>query len=945
MKRILTLAAGGIGLLLIAALILPFFIPTSVYKAQIEQAASTALGVDVRIEGDPRLSLLPSISARVDGVQIANPEGFSAPHLLQAGSLRADLQLWPLLSRQIVIEEITLSDLDLQIESRADGAFNLMVVAETAAGEPTDPNADESPEDAGAGFLTTVDRAALRNASIRVFGPTVETPLLLTDFQGEARFKGLDQPLSSKGEGVLNGQTFAYAVKLDTLEALLNDAQSQLDAELETDFLAVGFDGAVTASLETPENTALAGQFSLNSDQLGVITSFIGDELPPIVKLSKSVEARGTVNGSLSDTLNLAFERARFEASYGTVSYTGGLAYASTGTITLAGDYDTRIADPTELLNAIDLGLPIRAAALQDVKIIGSVNGPLETLQLQFQEATLKAEGLETSYSGGLDLADMANPNLSGKFTFSGRQLQKLLQDPGPLAAQLDVLGTLDFAGDLKGPATELTVSNAKLTQRSDWLSTDFQGQLSLLANAAQSSKLTVRSDSPRGLLARLGSPLPDGETLQNFSLEGQLSGSGQAPKLNAVTLILDEMTATGSLAANLAGARPNVTATLVTDILNLTPFMSSDESAPQTPANLATDWSDESFDLAALNLLDAQLNITASEILMDKITLSDARLTADLQQGRLNAAFTRDEQTPGFRAFEGDWSGSLVLDTARATPQMRLQASADSIAAKKLLGDLTGYTGLSGLGDVTLDLTSQGSSLKALVNGLDGSFNSDLNQGALSGINLAKLVRDASSLSSLLSSGNLNLQSFRDAISPEAETDFSRFIGNLQFNQGVATITDLQLNNPVVAVIGSGRIDLGARSIDIRLAPSVDVNAQGQGQSLGLNSIPIPVRISGPWTKLSFGLDTAAVQAELTRQARARAGQEIGNRLGGDVGTIIGGIVGGEITQPTETSTPEDAGTPRQSLEDELRDRAVEGALGALFGRPSASEEEDDNR
>ncbi|MEM9842994.1 MAG: AsmA-like C-terminal region-containing protein, partial [Pseudomonadota bacterium] len=227
--------------------------------------------------------------------------------------------------------------------------------------------------------------------------------------------------------------------------------------------------------------------------------------------------------------------------------------------------------------------------------------------------------------------------------------------------------------------------------------------------------------------------------------------------------------------------------------------------------------------------------------------------------------------------------------------------------------------------GDVQLDLASEGNSLKALISGLDGSFESDLNRGAIKGLNLAKLVRDASNLTDLLGSGQLSVTSFREAFSPEAETDFSNFIGNLSFTNGVASITDLRIDNPVVGITGAGSINLGARTLDIRLTPRVDVNAAGAGATLGLANIPIPVRVYGNWASVQFGLDSSAVQAELTARLRQEAASELTNRLGGDAGSLLGQIVGGNGGEDRETDNNDEP----TSFEDELTNRA----LGALFG------------
>ena len=77
MKRVLLIVSGIAALLIIAAFSVPFFIPKSVYKNQIENAATNALQRDVTLAGDVKISVFPRISASVERVSVANPDGFA----------------------------------------------------------------------------------------------------------------------------------------------------------------------------------------------------------------------------------------------------------------------------------------------------------------------------------------------------------------------------------------------------------------------------------------------------------------------------------------------------------------------------------------------------------------------------------------------------------------------------------------------------------------------------------------------------------------------------------------------------------------------------------------------------------------------------------------------------------------------------------------------------
>lgn len=838
MKRVLLIVGIVFGILIAGLLVAPFLIPTSVYKTQIETAASNALGRDVSLKGDPSLSILPTISARIDGVEVSNPEGFSDPLMIEAGSLRASVKLLPLLSRRVEIAQITLNDPTVRLERLADGRTNWEFST-----DQTPP--EDSPSEGSSGFETGIDRAALSNAAVSYQDWVTGEQYTLTEFDATARLSALDKPLSSRGEGLFNGQAFSYSIDLETIAALMAEEPVDLDVSLETIYGDIGYDGQLTLA----ESPSFEGTFDLT-------TETIGDALPYLI-----------------------------------------------------GD-----------------DLPINISALDSLRARGTLTGSIEQMTLDFSVLDLAATGLTLDYVGKVIIAE--TPSLDGRVQVNAAEAQRLLQPNHELAPILAVLGDVDLDAKVQGPVATPSLSDIVLKQRSENLSTDYSGSISLSGSQALDGMLDISSNNPRALLLALGTELPEGESLQSFSVSGQTSGSALAPTLDSASFTLDETVATGKIGADLRNSRPRVIADLNMPKLDLTPFLGAEPQETNTNA----DWDDTPLDLAALKMMDATVSVAADSVVLDQITLDDALLKTRLDDGRLSAIFRQDDDKPGFKVFQGNWSGDLVLDASRATPRLEIDALADSIAAQEMLTALTGFKNLSGLGDVQLDLQSEGNSLKALIEGLDGSFESDLNQGALKGLNLAKLVRDTSNLSALLASGDLTVTSFRDAFSPEAETDFSKFIGNLDFNNGVASITDLSIDNPVVGITGTGSIDLGARTLDIRLTPRVDVSASGAGSTIGLGNIPIPVRVSGDWTNVQFGLDSSAVRAELTAQLRSQAADEISNRIGGDAGAIIGAIVGADSANTNGSRQDE------TSLEDELRDRA----LGALFGSRERDSEED---
>ena len=75
MKKLAYVVGGIVVLIIVVALVAPFFVDLNNYKPQIEAQAKAATGRDLKIEGPISLSLLPLPSVSVSGVKFGNAPG------------------------------------------------------------------------------------------------------------------------------------------------------------------------------------------------------------------------------------------------------------------------------------------------------------------------------------------------------------------------------------------------------------------------------------------------------------------------------------------------------------------------------------------------------------------------------------------------------------------------------------------------------------------------------------------------------------------------------------------------------------------------------------------------------------------------------------------------------------------------------------------------------
>ncbi|MEM7766517.1 MAG: AsmA family protein [Pseudomonadota bacterium] len=850
LKRPLVLIAGVLALLLAGLAIIPFLIPTDVYRSQIESAASQALDRQVTLDEDVSLSLLPRLSARVGGVEIANPEGFSRPNMLTAGELRGVVRWAPLLGGRVEISEFVFDRADLQLEVREDGETNWTFGTPDAEVEPEAEPGTSAPPSASIGA------ARLTNATVTYIDAVNDVRHQVTDLNILARMDDMASPLRVEASGGYQDNPFSADVGLGSVNALLEGAPTTIDLSADIAGARVGFDGSVTNS-ETP-----------------------------------SAE----------------------------------------------GEFTTNVAALPALLDLVGVDLGYNLAPLGRIEASGTVSGPADTLTVTGISLTTNGEALDSRFTGTVTLGEEIT--VDGQATVSSENLGAGLTTIGvelPIGAE--ALEALDARFTVAGPVDALRFSDMEITHRGGLLMASFEGAVGLAGDGAIDGTVEASSDALRPLAAALGSPLPEGDTLNRFALETGLSGSFTQLTASNLTASLDDTTATGSGAVDLRGDKPSITADVTIPTLALDTFLvESEEPAPASSGGQG--WSDAAIDLAGLEAVDIDLKLRSDAVSLGDIVLSEADLNAEIEDGRLTATIA------DAGLFGGQWSGRVSLDGSSAVPAAKIQLDGTAVAIENALSTLAGLESVGGLGRVSLDLDTSGGTVADMVGALTGTVGANLADGRVKGFNAGQLVRSRENIVQALADGSLAV-----ALSDEAETDFTAFDTQIRFDRGIGQLSALSFRNPLVLFDGSGKIDLPNQAVDLSIVPSVDEAAAGQGtQTLAVDGIPIPIRLSGSWFSPSILPDTRLLQQSLQQTALDEVRSRAADRLGGEAGAILDGVLG------TGRSGSEDAAGANGEAEGEIEtepapsaEEAVEGLvrdrLGGLFGRQNSDDEDGGER
>ena len=410
-----------------------------------------------------------------------------------------------------------------------------------------------------------------------------------------------------------------------------------------------------------------------------------------------------------------------------------------------------------------------------------------------------------------------------------------------------------------------------------------FKGQVVLGDSFRLTGQTSGESPSVRALARWLGTGVPAATGFGPASVEGTVDATPQAVAFSKMRLGLDGMTGEGDAQIRLDTARPYLKATLRLDKIDVNPYLGEGRSAaapaprarqaapvvaqPKGPApspksdqslsDFIQDldqqdqgsksdrapqvrgWSQTAFNFAGLRLLDADLNLTAGQLLYQRLKVGRSAVVASLRSGVLTSDLRE------MQLYNGRGSGRITLNAAQAVPGLNATFNVDRVEALPLLRDAMEFDWISGRARFTLNLAGRGRSQSEMVRSLNGNGSFEFTNGAIEGLNIPQMLRG-------LQGGQL--QGWNRA--ERMKTDFSRMTGTYTMQNGIARNDDLDLIGPLLRMKGAGIVDFPRERIDYTIEPRVVASLQGQGGERDLEGLEIPVKIEGSWDNPKFKPD-----------------------------------------------------------------------------------------
>jgi AsmA family protein len=401
-------------------------------------------------------------------------------------------------------------------------------------------------------------------------------------------------------------------------------------------------------------------------------------------------------------------------------------------------------------------------------------------------------------------------------------------------AAGLSILDTDDFdmKGQVSGSASALTLSgrltgSAKAIELQDMQGNASARSLNLTLNgsvkdllAVNGMNLNVRCSG--GELSDIGPwvgvKLPE---LGRFDVKGHLSRSATMLAIDSLSAIVDQSDLNGSVTVEFR-KRPKITAVLKSALIDMTPFIKMEKAEEKKIAGKTSSdrgvFPDDPLHFDKLEAVDADITLDAQNIRARNAKWEFGRLAIKLHEADLR-----------IERLEAVYKGTKVSGSAFVHPGSPPQVATKFLVQGFDFGSFLRETQVSrkakGYLDIAVDVSSQGNSVKTLMENLDGTVGAVMGQGRLTKY-LDWLARDLT----------------QKVIPFWGQNEKAGIIdcGAVQFDikNGLAKSHGFVLNTPVSVLTGKGTINLATEQIQFLLKPAP--------KHLSLFSLATKLRVSG---------------------------------------------------------------------------------------------------
>jgi len=877
---------------------IPFIISEETIRASISSQLSEVSGTDVQLDGAVDFNVFPSIGFSAEDVSIGN-EGDAFSVIAKSVVVAADFAA--LFSGQVNVDEVRLESPEIILG-------NVLETGNTASEADNNGAADVDVFKTIAGYLESVSIADLTisDGTVRQITNTGRQTLA-SNLNLSLLAPGVNETLSMDFDGVVQEQRIALSGELGSLADLLNRRATpvSLDTELSPAPHPLLAEVSANGNVQLVADGSYRihkGRVTMAGHPVDLDVAYTPGDRPHIwTKIvagdlvfqqedfasseSTDVSAspkQGKTDYSFTRDFDLNFELEANSIQTGEAAAQGIVAEISLNQGQLNGIVSSEKIAEGKMDTAFSVTFPqntpkvwgrldtsnIDVGSLLDLAAVAAaVDGKLNS-------------GVEFAFIGDTAQAVSNSINLNGQFEFTDGSVQvpELRSALGEGAESItgifatakinDIHKPVQLSGKLNWRNEEVRINSAlplrdlfrgqdnasKIDIQSQSVTANFSGNVS--AKGSITGELALSMPSVERFVRWVG--VANEAPIKSFKYTGGLTASANNVSARNASITVDETKFNGSASLGFGG-KTKINADLKTDFLDIDKLTGGGSSS----GNGSASSSNSEIDVSGLRTLDADIKLAAGRVKYGNIQTGALRTAITIKDSIANV------QIPEANFYEGKLAAAFSMNARSATPALTAKINLQNLNTLTIARDASGFDRIEGRMNSSIDITASGKTTQAMKQTLAGKADVRLTDGAIRGVDIAKLINN---IQTVLVRGHQN--------DPNEKTEFTEFATTFDIQQGVATSQDLRLLGPLVRMDGSGSINIPNETINMRLNPRVVSSLAGQGGDFDASGLKIPLIVEGPLAKPKVYPDlTAALQdPEATIQLVSKFSGKLGD-------------------------------------------------------------------
>ncbi len=223
-------------------------------------------------------------------------------------------------------------------------------------------------------------------------------------------------------------------------------------------------------------------------------------------------------------------------------------------------------------------------------------------------------------------------------------------------------------------------------------------------------------------------------------------------------------------------------------------------------------------------------------------------------------------------RLYGGIQQSDITLEDREGVLHISAVQSLEDLQIGPFVQDLAEQDIITGTARIHSNIETWGQDNDAFTRNMSGDAELSLSDGVIRGIDLERMIREvfalaAGEIGSITENGG--------------ETGFTRMEASFDIDNGIAVSRDLSMNSPVLSLEGEMTADLPRSHLESSSRISLDGALREELVTrYNFRDVSIPLRVSGPFDDLRFGLDSDTLIRSLIQERGEEELRKLMDRL-----------------------------------------------------------------